>query len=88
MKRNKRKKRSPHDKVLLFLTGLSIITWAGVAFYVESPAWSMDDLFWQVPVWLICWAWLMLFTKANDYRFYVQKLRAKKSIVRKVKKVA
>lgn len=88
MRKDKKRKRSIHDKLLIFVTVMAVIVWAGVAFYIESPMWSMDDLFWQVPVWLICWAWLMLFTKANDYRFCVQKLRAKKRIARKVKKVA
>lgn len=66
------------NKVLKGITILACLAFVLTTFYIDSEAWCMHDLYWQIPVWLICYGWAALFVAANDVTFAFWRRERKK----------
>lgn len=64
-KRISKKKR--HNIVLISITTITVLTYLATTFYIDSANWCKHDLFWQIPVWIICYTWVIIFSMANDW---------------------
>lgn len=65
-KDRKRKKRSWHDRLVIGLMILATMGFVLTVFYVDAETWSMRDLFWQIPVLAVCYAYMALFCYSNN----------------------
>lgn len=63
------------NNILKGITITAALVFVLTAFYVDSTAWSLADLRWQIPIWGACYAWMVLFIAANDGLFPGKKQR-------------
>lgn len=54
------------NKVLKGITLLACLGFILTTFYIDSETWCMHDLFWQIPVLAVCYAYMALFCYSNN----------------------
>lgn len=88
--KKKRSKRSWHDRLLIGITALAALTYTVTIFYVDTAEWRLSDLKWQIPTWIGCAIWLLLFAYANNGRFEktIQRKKARKAAAKEIRKAA
>lgn len=64
--KHRRRMRKLRNRLLIGVTVMAGLTFVGTAFYVDSQYWQMSDLFWQIPVWAVCYIWMILFILSNN----------------------
>lgn len=62
----KRARLKLRNRILKGISAAAAIAYVLAAFYVDSDAWSLHDLYWQVPLWIVCYGWGILFIYANS----------------------
>lgn len=74
--------------ILKTVTAIAVLAYLGTVFYIDSDAWNMKDLYWQVPVWLISFGWTALFVLTNNRAIDRKVKKGRKAIAQKMRRAA